>query len=702
MSAARRSPAAPLRARRTRVDYREPSSDESFDETIVSDPSRGSQRNTERPSRRQPPRSTTAEQSKKRKRGNPSNTSSRAAPNAKSKRNATASKARPRRSQAEPNVAIEDRGVIPPWQDLPYEILLQIFVFASHPLCDVRFRPQPSADWLLSVSRVCKAFTEPALTALYNNPPLLPSDRPHGLLKLLSMPKEALSINYSAKVRSLELDVFQTLAYSTPGLGHFDLGALVRRTPQLIDLSLFHIADQAPRGYLSSARGARWNYPDSLFTALSETGIRLQKWRWNSMMAGPNQGLSALKVIHQDGSFHGLRDITFSNYDVSSKRSQKDVQETSDERHLAGALSVLPNLQSLIFENSTVVNDKLLPLLPKNLTQLTINNCYSLLSEDLDAFLLTHGSSLKEMTLDHNQSLDLTFLTNLATACPVLECLKMDLKYSKSGASLYSSDPVYESLLYPESVPSWPTTLQRLELVQLRKWTADTAEAFFRSLLRSAADLPCLRSLILKVILNIGWRDRANFRDRWIGRLQDVFLRKSAPPDPTLQSLRTFKRYKAEQFQGAGPPRVSIDESRRNSRLTTDSPRPEDGEMSSTRPQRRSVRLKELEDTHSATSLKRLRTGRRRSRPFYGSDSDDSRSETGSSADSDTERASRHADGEKVRRIQGMCEIVDVRIDNLRPAEDQFSEGDFLDSEASGDEDWDGTDRLPGEERYAW
>jgi hypothetical protein len=49
--------------------------------------------------------------------------------------------------------------------------------------------------------------------------------------------------------------------------------------------------------------------------------------------------------------------------------------------------------------------------------------------------------------------------------------------------------------------------------------------------------------------------------------------------------------------------------------------------------------------------------------------------------------------------IQGMCDEVDVRIDNLRPREEQFHESDFLDSEPSGDEDWAGVD-LDFEQLY--
>ena len=48
---------------------------------------------------------------------------------------------------------------------------------------------------------------------------------------------------------------------------------------------------------------------------------------------------------------------------------------------------------------------------------------------------------------------------------------------------------------------------------------------------------------------------------------------------------------------------------------------------------------------------------------------------------------SRQDDGEF---IHGMVDEVILRLDDQRPSEAQFNEGDFLDSEQS-DEDWDGT-----------
>jgi hypothetical protein len=50
-----------------------------------------------------------------------------------------------------------------------------------------------------------------------------------------------------------------------------------------------------------------------------------------------------------------------------------------------------------------------------------------------------------------------------------------------------------------------------------------------------------------------------------------------------------------------------------------------------------------------------------------------------------------------------MCDVVVIRIDNQRPRETQYNEGDFLDDEVSGDEDWNGYDDIGDVgHSYAW
>ena len=555
----------------------------------------------------------------------------------------------------------EDLGdiVIPPWQTLPYHILLQIFTYASDPLLDDYFQPRPSVRWLLAMSRTCRAFTEPALTALYRCPPLLPVHRAHGLRKLLSFPVEGLVLDYARKVRRLAVDVVQALTYSSPGEGHLDLADMVCHLPRLEELEIYNVGDRPP--YRDTALRTRWNYPDQLFSALDESGIRLRSWRWNGRMSGPNHQISQLESFHRAPSFQHLERIAFFNHHDSSTRPNPSDRSA----HLAVAISVLPKLKHLAFESCTIITDELLPLLPTRLRSLALINCPTITSELLHAFLVTHGHHLEELILDHNPSLSLSFLPDLALCCPRLRRLKMDLQ-CYSSVSTYSAKPNYDALLRPGEVPTWPSALQDLELLQLSNWNVESADAFFESLTNAAATLPQLRRLVLRAILKIGWRDRATFRDNWVHRLEHIFLRTSAAPNPQLRSLRPWRarRRKAEAA-----------EQQRLEKMQATA----DGDEMATMPtsQRRSVRLRHEQEC-AVTCV------------------------TGDEDDSEEGQLGARGTSRDEGDVQGLCNVVDVMIDNMRPMEVQFKEDDFLDDEASGDEDWNGQDSLPGDERYAW
>ncbi len=98
--------------------------------------------------------------------------------------------------------------------------------------------------------------------------------------------------------------------------------------------------------------------------------------------------------------------------------------------------------------------------------------------------------------------------------------------------------------LHSDQIPVWSSTLQTIELIQLRKWDTEAAEMFFDSLLESAGTLPDLRRLVIQAILNIGWRDRASFRDKWVGSLNRVFKRISEPPK-VITSILPFPAHDA-------------------------------------------------------------------------------------------------------------------------------------------------------------
>lgn len=95
------------------------------------------------------------------------------------KQNQSASRKRSRVQS--PAMLVENPEAIPPWQTLPYHVLVQIFEYATYPLYEERtFQPLPSGRWLLDVAYLCRGFAEPAFTVLYNSPPLVPMDKAHG------------------------------------------------------------------------------------------------------------------------------------------------------------------------------------------------------------------------------------------------------------------------------------------------------------------------------------------------------------------------------------------------------------------------------------------------------------------------------------------------------------------------------------------
>lgn len=582
----------------------------------------------------------------------------------------------------------------------------------------------------------------------------------------------SLSYNYRSKVEQLQMEISQTAAYTLPGYGLLDLHGLIYNCPRLLDLELYHQKDMSPYRRLDET--IKWSYPEALFDALNKnvtgSATNLRSWRWSSRMAGKKWPIDRLLGVHKNPSFAGLRKIAFVNYQKPLVR--KNAADPKHEKLLADSLSVLP-LEHLIFESSTLVNKILLPLLPTNLKHLELINCWEVTSEDFAPFLLTHGNALRSLTLNHNPSLNLSFLTVLGNACPQIEILRMNLTYYNVHSTYHNSEPWYEKLLGIDEIPTWPTSLQSIELTQLRSWDIESAKMFFQSLLHSAPSLVSLRRLIIKAIINTSWRDRSSFRDEWVGAFMKVFKRRWIPPNPHLRSSGIYSAFKIpHQSPASGAAEesdrrdmaqpltkqgleVGSEESRLVS-LPTSNLEPRNGSGSlarkpsnsianqgngndnevqgmehvknepdmSTRT-RHSSRLASIKSSHESVVHDRVdsrkesdinrpsqREVKRKSiikrelgvlQKTAGIHQPKQENETGSHAsysDSDdeplAERVSKNAEA-----IQGLCDVVFITIDNLRPTETQFVEADFLDSEPEGDEDWDGTEDV-GDTRYAW
>lgn len=632
-------------------------------------------------------------------------------------------------------IAIQMTGKRMPWQTLPYQILLSIFDYASYPLMSDTLYSTSSTKWLLDVALLCKSFAEPALSALYFSPPLSPPARARNLISHLRTQSDLSALNYKAKVKFLDMEANRTLVRKSDGQDPIDLAMLLALTPQLRGLTIRLISDN-PRfhkGFYIS--GNRSIYQDPIFETLEKMEIRLKDWIWNFHLAdtasGHEDAFTRLKFIHQSPSFQSLTSLAFMNYASTTGDRKPDAYVNV----LGEAINLLPKLKRLQFSMSLIVSQQLMTVLPYNLEVLEIVSCSRLRSSSLRSFLVEKGHDLRELVLNHNQSLNLSFLSDLSSACPKLEVLKMDLIYFNTHFTFQDSNPKYDTLLALGERPAWPMTLRDLELYHLRKWKTNAAELFFSSLTESAESLPNLRQLKIKASLDeSGWRDRVGFRDKWTQRLRQIFLGKPTPPNPHLKSFAAFKAFKAQESKSGNPKKVHMSRgshrtmsdaiTQRKAKLTRDTEHERDGGGQDSNI-RQMATIDISSDSNSDTPLVKVRRSTRPkpptedlcpppgSTPSKGTvrrhrrrrrDSDDSSSEDSAidddSLDSPQPRASRHEHEDLY--IQGMCDVVDVLIDNLRPTEAQLHESDFLDDEPSGDEDWNGDDNIPGDGRYAW
>ncbi|KAK2003533.1 hypothetical protein LX36DRAFT_93769 [Colletotrichum falcatum] len=590
-------------------------------------------------------------------------------------------------------------SVIPNWLDpqIEHSIWVQIFQYAA-----TSDDEQDTLDinWLLRTARTCRQFTDPALTVLYKCPPIRDETKAYGLVELLEKSPSLTAVNYRAKIEALHIDVrLVALQGPTSPL------RMMQNLPRLSEVLLVHGYDQAP--YRLLRESIKWTYPPELFQAFgvspnanAEAGdktaiTRLRTWQWSSRLMAKDweASLARIKEIHQIPSFASLRKVKYVNYQMPSIRRDKDPGsnpelQAEDERSvalLADSISALENLEDLVFESSTIVGPTLFSLLPANLKRLGLINCAEVIADDLSIFLVTKGHQLESLILNHNRSLNLGFLAVLGSACPHLKELRMNLQYFSLLEAIDDTLPSYDTLLLPEQVPSWPSSLQLVHLENLRHWSSDAAVAFLQSFIDSAHDLPKLRHVSIKAMLDISWRSRSEFRRSWQEKFEKIFLRQS--PDPKPHS--TLRK----------PPPVEAPSSLAVTKRKLKKPVAE--------PSRRSNRIvSNASGTSSrASSTSRgLRGQRRRPQSYLEPDSDEFDSDGDVDMDGAT-RDSNEDDGDQNREdattdaptthgafIQGMCTVIDINIDNQKPREHQYSMDDFLNDEKDfeSDGDWDG------------
>ncbi|KAK1514180.1 uncharacterized protein CCOS01_14120 [Colletotrichum costaricense] len=586
--------------------------------------------------------------------------------------------------------------IIPNWLDpqIAHSIWVQIFQFAA-----ISGDEQDTLDvnWILHTARTCRQFADPALTVLYKCPPVRDETKAYGLAELLEKPPSQTTFNYRAKIEALHIDVrLVSLRGLTSPL------KLMQNLPRLKEVLLVHGFDQAPFRKLKES--IKWTYPDELFeafevspTAAAEAGektaiTRLQSWQWSSRLMDKNwdASLARLQEVHQMPSFVSLRKLKFVNYQMPSIRLDKDPETNpellaEDQKSvslLANSILALPNLDDLVFESSTIITTSLFPLLPARLRRLELVNCAEVIADDFSLFLVTKGHQLQSLVLNHNRSLNLSFLTVLGTACPHLKELRMNLQYFSLLESSNDRLPSYDTLLLPNEVPSWPASLQVVHLENLRHWSsgaADTAvaEAFLQSLIDSAEELPDLRHISIKAMLSISWRSRVELRKSWQEKFEKIFLRQSPDPKPHFTLQKPLPVESSPLVVGKRKSKKPAAEpSRRSKRVVSHA----SGTSSRASSTSRGLRGQQLQPKSYAEP----------DSDEFDSENDVDMEEPGEEFNKgETDEASEEAAADTF--VQGMCNVVDIHIDNQKPREHQYSMDDFLNDERDFevDDEWD-------------
>ncbi|KAH7311736.1 hypothetical protein B0I35DRAFT_438796 [Stachybotrys elegans] len=561
---------------------------------------------------------------------------------------------------------------IPDWTDprIPYDAWADIFIYAGS--------QGDGANWLVRAATTCRALLEPALAAMYRCPNIKTAAKGRRLVALLERDPTETCINYRTKIESLHIDIHivpQSILYQ-----------LIAPLPRLQELIIFTPLDHVPYRALDTA--VRWHYTADIFRGLtgeaSESGVmalspaptHLKSFEWSgSLLGGMVATIGDVVALHQTPAFSNLTRVSFTNVQVPSLHKPQpkpgdeeaalmlDREDGAVVQSVANAIAELKSLKHLVFESSTVMNDRLLPLLPDNLEHVELINCWEIKSEDLQLFLSSHGTKIRYLTLMHNQSLDLAFLTTLADTCPCLQELRLSMLYYRHHDSLNDADPLYDFALLPDQVPKWPSSIRVIEMEHIRDWSVETAEMFFQSLIDSAPNLPNLRHLAIKTMLDIPWQTRATMRHEWRGKLERVFLRPLEMPRSGNASGEL------DQEDAAAHPRK-----RRRTKLSLS-------------PSRRSGRIA----AHKTKSNSKLRRRQENYSMYREPDTDeditmsDSEDE-GHSQDHDEDAATQEPDF----HVQGLCTTVSILFDNQKPREIQYGMEDFRVEDEESEEEWDG------------
>lgn len=473
---------------------------------------------------------------------------------------------------------------IPAWQTLPPHILDDIFMRLANKIKGSEGLGTKENDYLLRIGLLCRAFFDSISSALYYSPGLSTIAAPHQFMDALQRDPARTMCNYRNKVRAIEIEVMDVLRFSYGSRGRFDVANLMPFVPRLQSLELTH--NNPSRSEDVNAK-LGWSMVAWLFEAIDNAGIELKKWSWDKRMRPTPHNIDSVFYMveaHLKPAFQKIEDISFVNFNEKPNRAPYIRQDDSPERELAEAIALLPNLKCLSFWSSNLLNSKMLPLLPRSLTEILLQDCNDVHAEDFVVFLLTQGSNIVHMQLDGCQSLSLSFLGKLREACPKLRELYVDMKYKSSVT--HASQPGYTSLIGAEQVPTWPSTLECIDLQRIRFWDKPVAQRFLGSLISAAPELPLLRCLKIRGQLSLSaYIERAQMREYWISRMRHVFQRQSAPPDSAFESIALYKQLQEQLMKSTLEQEMDEEVIRtRRSMLARDTDRSPDSIAESSKP----------------------------------------------------------------------------------------------------------------------
>lgn len=534
-----------------------------------------------------------------------------------------------------------------PWTTLEYTILLDIFSYGTEMLENDKKR---SSSWLIGAATCCKAFYEPALTALYRSPPLDTSEAIQGFLAATKH-NAGFSTPVGNKVKYLEIEAFPALTRKEKSQDRVSLETILAATPNIRSLAVELYGDDpaSKREVINStARGRATVYKPEMMKTLEDNKTFLRSMKWNYFFNRDQEWpWCELAEVHQSRSMRTIGHLEIAWFNHFTKIANK----TKHLQSLIAGINALPNLKSLTLRLCGLFckDESLLAGLPPNLESLTIKDCDDLTSEDFTTFLSSHGRNLRHLTLNHNRSLNIAFMSCLATSCPSLKSLKIDMSFYGLMVTTTDPEPCFQYLLPEGSTPTWPSTMEHIEMLWIRKWERNAATVFFSSLIGAAKDLPNLRYLMIKTTVDLDWRDRVAFRDEWTARLYKVFKSCVAPP----KLSESLKKESNGKITGSIR-KIPINEDRK--RKATE----ESGQESIAG--RLGKRSRQEDPEEVANALTRINSGQD-SHPAKSRRLNQSNLEAGTIPSDDSNL-----------HIQGLCTVVHIRIENLRPMETQYAE----------------------------